>query len=189
MVKDTGYIYLVLQAKSGHRKSLEELAVMVQQKIQPYLCRYISDDDICEDLLQEVLLAMVCRIKKLEQPESFWTWVYSIGWAKIQQHFRDKNKRRDLYMGPVGGSFKLKYLQDERSVLQDFIDREESHLVRQVIGKLRKEYREVIRLRCFESLPYLAVASRMQCSYGQSRLYFIRARDCLRARLAGLAAG
>jgi RNA polymerase sigma-70 factor (ECF subfamily) len=189
MVKDTGYIYLVLQAKSGHRKSLEELAVMVQQKIQPYLCRYISDDDICEDLLQEVLLAVVSGIKKLEQAESFWTWVYSIAWAKIQQHFRDKNKRKSLRFGSAGESFKLKCLQDERSILQDFIDKEESHLVCQVIGKLRKEYREVIRLRCFESLPYLAVASRMQCSYGQSRLYFIRARECLRERLAGMAAG
>ncbi len=188
MVKDTGYIYLVLQAKAGDRESMEQLAVMVQQKIQPHLSRYISDDGVCEDLLQEVLLAVVCGIKKLEQTESFWQWVYSIAWAQVQQYFKNKYKRKDSHFGSIGESFELKYLRDEGSVLQEIINKEELRKVYRIIQELRKEYREVIKLRFFEAMPYLMVASRMQCSYGQSRLYFIRARECLREKLTDMAA-
>ena len=184
MVKDTGCLYLVSQAKEGDRDSLEQLAVQVQHRVYPYLYRFTLDHDVSEDLLQEVLLGVICRIKSLEKIGSFWGWVYRIAQNRVQQHFRDKYKRENLHIRLTKERFGA-----GPSTLQAVIDKEESQYICCAVNELKKEYREVVRLRFFEALPYSAIASRANCTAGKSRLRFFRAKKRLRQKLCVMGIG
>ena len=94
MKKDNKYIQKLLSsARSGSRKSMGQLAVVVWERLYPFVFRTTFDHDLSEDILQETLLAVMREVASLREPRRFWPWVYRIAWNKIQDSRRRSRLR------------------------------------------------------------------------------------------------
>ena len=89
MSDDNEYIQQLLsEAGSGSRASMGRLAVIVWERLYPFVLRTTLNHDVTEDILQETLLTVIRKITSLRESRRFWSWVYRVAWSKIQDNLR-----------------------------------------------------------------------------------------------------
>ncbi len=168
------------QAGSGDKTGLGDLAGVVWQRLYPFVLRITLSHDMTEDILQDTLLAMLCGVESLRDPDRFWPWMYRIAYTKIQDAFR----RRRLQT-----AMQSSFLQDRRCAdsddnpLQSEIHEETLQQVAMAVEHLQGQHRDVVRLRCYENLPYTEIALRTRTTPERARIRFHRAKTSLRRRL------
>jgi RNA polymerase sigma-70 factor (ECF subfamily) len=174
MVSYDDSIYLVLCCQKGDRRSLAELAELVQERLWGHLCKMTSDGDAAGDVLQEVLLTLICRIKQLRNAESFWPWIMAVARSKVQESFRSKSTRQKFEK-------ELRLRSGVRQV--DFqIQIEQREELRQIYlagQELNRLYAEIFVLRCFGNLSYQEIADITGCGHKNVYVHFHRARKHL----------
>jgi len=188
MVKESDHLDLVVHAQGGDQNSIGQLAVTVSNRLYPYLRQVTSDHHLSQDLLQEVLLAMVRCVDTLEQPESFWPWIYGIARSKIQEHFRVQRRRKSL-QSELDVTRYFKAAAGNYNVLDSVVNSERHKGLSAAVKRLQSKYRDVVQLRCFEEMSYSQIASTMNCTPQQARVRFFRAKQCLRYSPALVALG
>jgi len=72
MSDSSGYIPLVAEARSGDRVALGKLASVVWDRVYSFAFRTTLDHNGAEDVVQETLLAMICRLSTLRDNRRFW---------------------------------------------------------------------------------------------------------------------
>ena len=189
MVKQSDYLDLVVQAQAGDQDSMGQLAVRVRHRLYPYLHQVTSDHHLSQDLLQDVLLAMVRSVDTLEQPESFWPWIYGIARRKIQEQFWVQRRREILKSAALNDACHSKPAANDHSAFEHVVDRERQKGLSAAVKMLKRKYRYVVQLRCFEEMSYSQIASVMRCSPQQARVRFFRAKKCLKNSPALVALG
>ena len=189
MVKQSDNLDLVIQAQAGDQDSMGQLAVRVRDRLYPYLYQVTSDHHLSQDLLQEVLLAMVRSVDGLEQPESFWPWIYGIARSRIQEHFRGKHRRKILQSAVLDDAYHFEWAGTNHNVLELIVDRERQEGLSTAVRQLKRKYRDVVQLRCFKEMPYSDIASVVNCSPQQARVRFFRAKQSLKTSPALVALG
>ncbi len=175
MVSYDDSMRLVLCCRKGDKQSLGELAQLVQERFRGYLCRMTSDDDTAGDVLQEVLLTVIRRIKQLRNPDRFWSWVAAIARNKVQENFR-----RSYTRARGEDVFRLRSAVQRRCDFQIRIEQREAlrqlYLAGQNLGRL---YAEVFELRCFKNMSYQEIAGVTGCDCKNVYVRFHRARKLL----------
>jgi RNA polymerase sigma-70 factor (ECF subfamily) len=177
MVSYDDSVDLVLCCQRGDRQSLGILAERVQGRLFGYLCRITSSDDAAWEILQDVLLTVVVKIKQLCRADRFWPWVRAITRRKVQDYFRANYMRRQ-----AEAEFKLRSgrLGECHSSFQVRMERRE--VLRRIYTakqELSKAYAEVFELRCFAGLSYSEIAAVTGSDCRNARLRFHRARKAL----------
>ena len=175
----SGYIPFLVGARSGDQTAMGRLAVLVWERLYPFVFRTTLDRDAAEDILQETLLAMVRRLGSLRDDDRFWPWIYRIAWSKIRNRLRDR-QLRSFYERMVH--------RDSHDSALDPLDaqvREETlREVELAIAQLSHHQRDVLHLRCYEDLPYTEIAARTQTTPEKARVHFHRAKKSLKKQLA-----
>lgn len=184
MSAENRHIDLLVQARSGDKAGMGELACVVWERLHPFVLRITLSHDATEDILQETLLVMICRIESLRDPERFWPWMYRIAYTKIQDAFRRRRLQTSMQ------SF---FLQDghhsgrERgrcdNPLDSRIHEETLQQVATAVEQLKGQHKDVVRLRFYEELPYTEIASRTCTTPQRARVRFHRAKASLKERL------
>ena len=169
-------------SRSGSRKSMGQLAVVVRERLYPFVFRTTLNHDLTEDVLQETLLTVVRQVASLRESRRFWPWVYRIAWSKIQDNHR-RNRLRSS-----GKTSLLRYHAGNAqtgsdSILDAQIHAEKLRQVSDVLEKLSHHHKDVLRLRYYEQLPYDRIASMTRTTPQMARVRFHRAKKSLKARL------
>ncbi|UCD52106.1 MAG: sigma-70 family RNA polymerase sigma factor [Phycisphaerales bacterium] len=160
------------------------LTVVVRKRLHPFILRAVGDPHAAEDLLQETLLVMVERLGGLRRAERFWPWIYRVARRKIQDHFQQQRRwatARENTRGETRRRFRAIYGRTD--VLDQMIGVESVRELSDAMGEMEGRQRLIVRLRCFEQLPYAQIASRTRTSPAQARTNFYRAKTFLRKRL------
>ena len=183
MNEDNEYIQQQLsEARSGNRRSMGRLAVIVRERLYPFVFRTTFDHDLTEDVLQETLLTMVGQVACLREKRRFWPWVFRIAWSKLQD-----NLRRRRYHS----SGKASILQNQSyetqagggSLLDATIHAERLQQLSEVVEQLSRQHRDILRLRYYEQLPYTEIATLTRTTPQKARARFHRAKKYLKARM------
>jgi RNA polymerase sigma-70 factor (ECF subfamily) len=180
MNEEKQYTQLLSHARAGDRESLGELAVLVWDRLYPYVLRTTLNRDVTEDILQETLLAMICRIDGLRSDERFWPWIYRIAWSRIQNRLRCRHRQSTLLGSEQTRSERC---TDDESVLDATIRAETLEQISSAVEQLNRRYRDILRLRTYEQLPYTEIASRTRITPEKARVRFHRAKESLRKHL------
>jgi len=185
MCDSSGYIQFLIGARSGDRVATGRLAVLVWERLYPYVFRTTLDRDAAEDILQETLLAMLLRLGSLRNEERFWPWIYRIAWSKIRNRFRHR-RLCNLYERMVhpGRDIECDGRFSEISPLDAQVREETLREVSTAVARLKREHRDILHLRCYEDLPYTEIAARTQTTPQEARVHFHRAKNCLKKHLA-----
>ena len=183
MSDESGYIQFLAEARSGGQGALGRLAVLVWERLYPFVLRTTQDRDATEDIIQETLLTMLRRLGSLRDGERFWPWIYRIAWSRVQDRVRDRRlasrhettvRRQTQADDCLSGADDPLAAQVREETLQQ---------VSAAITRLNRWQRDVLQLRCYEELPYTEIAARTRTSPEKARVRFHRAKKSLQARL------
>jgi RNA polymerase sigma-70 factor (ECF subfamily) len=81
----------LLQAQSGDRDALDRLLQAIQPRLYGYLHSLVRDDHLATDLLQDVFVIVIQKLRWLREPKAFHAWVYRIA---SRQAFRVLKTKR-----------------------------------------------------------------------------------------------
>jgi len=184
MSAENEHIILLAQASSGNRVGLGDLAGVVWQRLYPFVLRITLNHDMTEDVLQDTLLAMICGVESLRDPDRFWPWMYRIAYTKIQDAFRRRRLQAAVQSTFLQNHGRADGEQDGLgNPLASKIHEETLQEVALAVDQLKSQHKDVVRLRYYEELPYTEIASRTQTTPERARIRFHRAKASLRRRL------
>jgi len=173
---------LLSEAHSGNQTSMGRLAGIVRERLYPFVFRTTLNHDLTEDVLQETLLTMVGQVACLRDKRRFWPWVFRIAWSKLQDNLR---RRRHQSSGKASLRWNLSYDTKARSsnLLDATIHAERLQQLSEVLEKLSRQHRDILRLRYYEQLPYSEIAALTRTTPQKARARFYRAKKYLKAQL------
>ncbi|MBN1510001.1 MAG: sigma-70 family RNA polymerase sigma factor [Sedimentisphaerales bacterium] len=182
MSDDRATIPFLAEARSGDRVALGKLAGMVWDRVYSFAFRTTLDHNGAEDVVQETLLAMLCRLGALRDNRRFWPWVYRIAWSKIQNGHRDRRLRSSLETRRLDAVRRDGASNDTPLDVQ--VRGETLEQVTVAVSRLSPEHRDILELRCYDQLDYGEIAARTRTTPAQARTRFHRAKHSLKTRLA-----
>jgi RNA polymerase sigma-70 factor (ECF subfamily) len=73
----------VLLAQQGDRGAMERLLERAQTRLFRYIAGVLASPGTAEDVLQETLLRIATRVRRLDDPDAFDAWAYRIASREI----------------------------------------------------------------------------------------------------------
>ncbi len=178
------YIQLLAEARSGSQVGMGRLAMLVWERLYPFVFRTTLNRDATEDVIQETLLAMLCRVQSLRDSERFWPWIYRIAWRKIQDRVRDRRLQSSFLTARLRGRGDAEEgCAGDGNLLEAQVREEVLEQISSAIDRLNRQQRDILRLRCYDQLPYTEIAALTRTTPEKARVHFHRAKKSLRKHL------
>ena len=191
---------LLEQARAGDHSAFEELfnrhRMRLQKAIAIRMDRRLAARVDASDILQETYLEAFQRMPKYLQQEGmpFYLWLHWIAREKVlglhRRHLgADKRAiRREVPLMPMDSSaqFVSGMIGRGPSPSQELAKAELAEMLREALGELDDDERDLILWRHFEQLSARDTAQLLQISEAAAAKRYIRAVDRLREILIGL---
>jgi RNA polymerase sigma-70 factor (ECF subfamily) len=160
---------LMLEFKQGSKDAFLELFARYREPIYGFFRRRLQDVARAEELAQETFLGVLRGIKRYEPRALVKTYLYGIAMNLLLAEMR-KRARENV---DAASAADPPQREDPESVLW----------VRQAIGRLGADEREVLMLREYEQLSYAEIAALLRIPVNTVRSRLFRARKALRELL------
>lgn len=160
---------LVVRAQLGDRRALAELVGYWHDPVWRYVRRMLDGPGRADDVSQEVWAGALKALPRLQQPERFAPWLFTIARRSVMNHLRDKYNDVDPIEGP--------YADDG---MASVLDRAQ---VVEGLGDLPPREREVLMLFYLHDLAVEDCAQILGIPTGTVKSRLSRARRLLRDRL------
>ncbi len=173
---------LLLRLQRGEPAALDLLVRRYERELFGYLCRYLNDDELAEDVFQNTFLQVFLKIEQYEAGRAARPWLYAIATHQAIDALRRLQRRRDR-----AGLWEERTGDDESAVCGwdlvaaeemdgplDLLERAEQRaLVRQAVASLPPLLRSVVLLVYFQGLKYHEAAEVLDIPVGtvKSRLH------------------
>ena len=184
--KEKDVLSLVVHAKNGDYRALEELIKREQRNIYSAFCFLGANQENLADLTQEALFRMSKNINKLKNPQNFKAWLGQI----ISNLFYDELRKKQRSISAISiDSFWLEDGQQSVPALnicdnqskpdKKTLENELSDIIKDSICNLPEHFRIVIILRDLQGLSYDDIAKITQTNVGTVKSRISRARNKL----------
>jgi RNA polymerase sigma-70 factor, ECF subfamily len=167
-IKDrASYEWLALRCQSGEPGAFEDLIAVMERPLLYYAMSLTGDQDSALDVLQEVWIKALRSIRKLRDPGSLRSWLYSITHSIAVDRIR-RNASRE---------------RAEQVELEDFQEAEEPSFagedaaaIHEALRQIGLKHREVLVLHFLEDLSVAEIAKVVGCSEGtvKSRIHYAK---------------
>jgi RNA polymerase sigma-70 factor (ECF subfamily) len=144
-----------------------------QIPIKSFILKYIHNESIAEDILQDVFLKMYSRIDTLKDEKKLQSWLYQIARHTIYDYYRDQKS-----IVALPESFDLPEEPTEEDVAQTLLP-----CLRDMVNRLPDIYREAILLTEYQGLTQRELAERLHFSFSGAKSRVQRAREKLKQML------
>ncbi len=190
-MQDNG-ILLYRRFQNGDERALEDLIALYQRGLLRFICGYVHDIAVAEDILTDVFLTLYYkRSFKEKHGATFKTYLYKIARNKSLNYIKQQARRKELSLESLTekgeGVFEEEldlYSPTPEGVLES---NEQATIVRNALLSLKQEYREVLTLRYFEDLSPEMIATVTKKKTKQ--VYNLLARGKIAIKEALLAGG
>ena len=161
------YEWLALRCQSGEAGAFEDMIEVMERPLLYYAASLTGDSDSALDVLQEVWIRVSRGIRKLKDPGSLRSWLYSITHGIAVDRIR-KNYSRE---------------QAEKVQFEEFQEAEEPSFaaedaaaIHQALSEIGLKHREVLVLHFLEDLSMAEIAEVVGCSEGtvKSRIHYAK---------------
>ncbi|MBQ8896287.1 MAG: RNA polymerase sigma factor [Clostridia bacterium] len=163
----------------GDESAFEEILNTYREGLTFFICRYVKNVDVAEDIAADVFAYIIFKPKKYNFKVSLKTYLYTIGRSRALDWLRKESKRRhipieSLYNEPSDNSKTL-----EETVIAE----EEKRKLYAAMDKLPDDYKTAMHLVYFEGLSYEEAAKVMDKNKKQIENIIYRAKKTLRKYL------
>jgi RNA polymerase sigma-70 factor (ECF subfamily) len=170
---------MVLRAQLGSREAFSRLAARYDARLLFYVRRLLGPfrEADAEDLRQEIWLIVLRKLRSLDEPAAFRTWLYRVARHAVISFLRrrraevplDELAPREEPQAPDDGEQDLAFTAADAQAVYLALDR------------LSPSHREVLTLRFLGDLSYEQVADVLGCRVGTVRSRIHYAKAALRA--------
>jgi RNA polymerase sigma-70 factor (ECF subfamily) len=162
---------LMLDVHHGSREAFEALFERYRTKVWGFFRRRVDDPARAEELTQDTFLAILRGAVRYEPRALFRTYLYGIAFNILSVERRNAKNRR---FAPI----------EEADALPASSAGPESALwIREAIGRLDPDEREILLLREYEELSYAEIAAVLRLPLNTVRSRLFRARLALKGLL------
>jgi RNA polymerase sigma-70 factor, ECF subfamily len=163
----TRYEWMALRCQSGEPGAFEDLIAVMERPLLYYAASLTGNTDSGLDVLQEVWIKVFRGIRKLKDPGSLRSWLYSITHGIAVDRIR-RNYARERAEGVQIEGF-------QESEEPSFAD-EDAAAIHQALSEIGVKHREVLVLHFLEDLSVAEIAEVVRCSEGtvKSRMHYAK---------------
>jgi RNA polymerase sigma-70 factor (ECF subfamily) len=151
---DTTRRSLLVRAQGGEESAWRDLTVLYRPLLVGWLRRQTVPDRDLEDLIQEILMALVRYLPSFQhsgQPGAFRSWMRTIAANRVRDYWR-AGRQRTPAAGGDDATAALAQLEDPDSDLnRHWDDEHDRHLLRCLLAMVEQEF-EPTSLRAFRRL-------------------------------------
>ncbi len=162
---------------AGRSAALPALVSRYTTELFGFLCRFVGDSAMAEDLVQETFLQVHLAGATFDRGRAFKPWLYTIAANKARDALRSRSRRPQLSIDAVigdsetsaAGSLEAQTAGPDEST-DEQVQREQ---VRQVISRMPEHLRTILILGYYQQLPYAEIAEILSIPVGtvKSRLH------------------
>ena len=140
---------LVEKAKEGSREALGQLAECYIARLYGFFFRLTANRDISEELVSELFLRLVKKIKYCESG-SFEKWLFTVASNLFRDHLRKQYRTRKI--------LEQKLRQEEEESIEQKSEPEYSDRLQEALGRLDPETAELIMMRFYGDMSFKELA-------------------------------
>ena len=161
------YEWLALRCQSGEAGAFEDLIEVMERPLLYYAASLTGDSDSALDVLQEVWIRVSRGIRKLKDPGTLRSWLYSITHGIAVDRIRRNTSRERA---------EAVELEDFQEAEEPSFAAEDAAAIHQALSEIGLKHREVLVLHFLEDLSIAEIAKVVGCSEGtvKSRIHYAK---------------
>lgn len=166
---------LVAACRAGEHEALSAL-IKKYHPIVKRLCASMLGSGEVEDLVQDIFVKVLNKIRGFEGRAALFSWIYEIALNHCRDELRKRKRRKWFSLQAMAAEAVEQIPLDEASASDQLEAGELRRHLRQALNKLEPKYRELVVLRDLEGLSYeeVAQASGITEKLVKSRLFQAR---------------
>ena len=167
---------LIARCVKGDASAREALVLAVQNRVYYHCKKMLRNEDDALDATQEILISMLTRLDRLQDPEAFWGWLS----AMTANHCRNvltRGRREAQIPEDDKGNSLLDAFEDmdEQTVPDKALDNDETRrMIVELVDQLLDAQRQCVLMYYYEEMGVKDIANALEVSEGtvKSRLNY-----------------
>lgn len=174
---------LVGKVQSGDNSAFDELYKLTSERAYFVALEFTKNNQDAEDILQESYIKALSKIKELDKPESFSSWLNQIVANKSKDFL--KKKKPMLFEAEENEVFEVLPDEDTNFSPEENLDQTElQKTVMEVLDELSEEKRACVLMMYFEELSVGEIAETLEIPEGTVKTRLFSARKDLKDKFA-----
>ena len=169
---------VIRRCLSGDQQAQEELVLAAQNRVYYHCRKMLKHEEDALDATQEILISMLTRLDRLQDPEAFWGWLS----AMTANHCRNvltRGRREAQIPEDDEGNSLLDAFEslDEQTVPDKALDNDETQrMIVELVDQLPPPQRQCVLMFYYEEMSVKDIAAALETSEGtvKSRLNYAR---------------
>lgn len=174
---------LVKEIQNGNEKAFDELYKLTNQRAYYVALEFVKKDEDAQDILQESYVKALSKIRELDKPESFQSWLNQIVANKSKDFL--KKKKSMLFEAEENEVFEVLPDEDLNFRPESSLDQSElQRTVMEVLDELNEEKRACVLMMYFEELSVSEIAQTLEIPEGTVKTRLFSARKDLKEKFS-----
>ena len=169
---------VIRRCLSGDQQAQEELVLAAQNRVYYHCRKMLKHEEDALDATQEILISMLTKLDRLQDPEAFWGWLS----AMTANHCRNvltRGRREAQIPEDDEGNSLLDAFEslDEQTVPDKALDNDETRrMIVELVDQLPPPQRQCVLMFYYEEMSVKDIAAALETSEGtvKSRLNYAR---------------
>lgn len=180
MLDKTSDSELLERYRKGEEEAFREIVSRYKNSLYAFLRRFISQQDVVEDVFQETFLQLYSSRDSFDADRPLRPWLFTIAANKAKDALRKMQRQATMSMGTMADAGDVSMdevvniLTSYETTPDDEVSRDETSVrVRQIIAEMPDNLREILLLAYFEQFSYKHMAEILSIPIGtvKSRLH------------------
>jgi RNA polymerase sigma-70 factor (ECF subfamily) len=167
---------LVRAAQRGDKEALQLLFRSNWAWLKGLVYSIIQNADDIDDVLQDICVRVIKKIKSLRQPERFRPWLAILARRQALRYRQQKAQRQTMMHTELEG---LELDSESSQLLENIEQKEQYQLILSAVNSLPEKYRQVFILGHINDLTYRQIAEILDVPVTTVQIRLVRARRML----------
>ena len=171
---------LLLHYRQGHEWAFRELVDRYKDSLYAFLRRFVSQQDMVEDIFQETFLQLYTSQASFDVSRPLRPWLFTIAANKAKDALRKMQRQSSMSMGTLADAGEVSMdevvniLTSYETTPDEEVSRDETaRRVREIIAEMPENLRGILILAYFEQFSYKHMSEILSIPIGtvKSRLH------------------
>ncbi len=176
---------LIQRFAEGDQQAFQELVSRYKNSLYAFLKRFLNRMDLVEDVFQETFLQVYTSRESFDLSRPFRPWLFTIAANKAKDSLRKQQRNAAVPIGTMASEEESSFSDvlnsltgDETKPYENIEKGEQAQMVREVVGNMPEQGREILILAYFNKFSYKQMADILSIPIGtvKSRLHTAVAR-------------
>jgi RNA polymerase sigma factor (sigma-70 family) len=174
-------LLLVGQARNGDEKAFAQLLNRYRDSIYFMLLKMVNNASDAEDLTIEAFGKAFRSLDTYTPNFAFSTWLFKIATNNCIDFIRKKQSSPSIIDqgSDEMDSYTINIQSDTPDPEEDLINRQKIEQLREVVGQLKPQYKNLIELRYYKEYSYEEISSELNLPIGTIKAQLFRAKILL----------